>query len=86
MALELTASLLRDLHSNAAAATDGLTDAATSELKALLAASEAASRGEIARLQREHGSVVELLQTYEGYLNVSQPNGASIIRARLSTI
>jgi conjugative transfer pilus assembly protein TraH len=86
MALELTASLLRDLHSNAAAATDGLTDAATAELKALLAASEAASRGEIARLQREHGSVVELLQTYEGYLNVSQPNGASIIRARLSTI
>jgi conjugative transfer pilus assembly protein TraH len=86
MALELTASLLRDLHGNAAAATDGLTDAATGELKELLAASEAASRAEIARLQREHGSVVELLQTYEGYLNVSAPNGAAMIRARLSTI
>jgi hypothetical protein len=83
MALELTASLLRELHASASAAANGLTGAGVGELRELLADAEAANRGEIARLQREHGSVVELLQTYEGYLNASQPNGATVIRARL---
>jgi hypothetical protein len=83
MALELTASLLRELHASASAAANGLTGAGVGELRELLAEAEAANRGEIARLQREHGSVVELLQTYEGYLNASQPNGATVIRARL---
>lgn len=86
MALELTAALLRDLHMSASAATDGIVDAAAGELKAVLDASEQAARAEIARLQREHGSVVDLLQTYEGYLNVVQPQGSAVIRARLSTI
>ena len=83
LAIELTAALLRELYTAVSRATDAIDDAYSAQVKALLRASSAANEAELARLQRRHGSVGELLALYGGYLDAIQPQADSIARARL---
>jgi conjugative transfer pilus assembly protein TraH len=86
LAIELTAALLRELYTAVSRATDAIDDAYSAQVKELLRASSAANEAELARLQRRHGSVGELLALYGGYLDAIQPQADSIARARLEFV
>lgn len=80
MAIEMTSALLRELYGAVQRATDSLDDAYSAQVKELLRASSAANEAELSRLQRQYGSVGELLALYAGYLDVIQPEAVSLSR------
>ncbi len=73
LAIELTSALLGELYGSVQRATDAIDDAYSAQVKELLRASSAANQGELARLQRKHGAVGDLLALYGGYLEAIQP-------------
>lgn len=84
LAIEMTAQLLSELNTVVTSATDAIDDAHSLKVKEIMAASDRASRAELARLQRKYGSVQELLDLYAGFLSASELSVAGAIRARQS--
>ncbi len=80
LAIELTSALLGELYGAVSRATDAIDDAYSAQVKELLRASSAANQAELARLQRRHGSIGDLLALYGGYLDVIQPEATALNR------
>ncbi|MEM1250619.1 MAG: conjugal transfer protein TraH, partial [Acidobacteriota bacterium] len=73
LALELTAQMVRDLHSAAQRAAGTIEDGYSVKVAEVMAAAVRANDAEIARLQRKHGNLAELMRIYEGFFLVMQP-------------
>ncbi|MEM6679019.1 MAG: conjugal transfer protein TraH [Pseudomonadota bacterium] len=73
LALELTAQMVRDLHAAAQRAAGTIEDGYSVKVAEVMAAAVRANDAEIARLQRKHGNLAELMRIYEGFFLVMQP-------------
>lgn len=80
LAIELTSALLGELYGSVQRATDAIDETYSAQVKELLRASSAANQAELARLQRRHGSVGDLLALYGGYLNAIHPEATVLGR------
>ncbi|MEM9763158.1 MAG: hypothetical protein AAF968_11700, partial [Pseudomonadota bacterium] len=79
LALELTAQMVRDLHAAAQRAAGTIEDGYSVKLAEVMAAAVRANDAEIARLQRKHGNLAELMRIYEGFFLVMQPEAETAL-------
>ncbi|MEO1471134.1 MAG: hypothetical protein AAFV86_18980, partial [Pseudomonadota bacterium] len=74
LAIEMTSQMLRELHMTLTRALAGIDDPDLPRVEDIIADSFRANQRELARLQRRHGNVEELLSIYSGFFGVIQPN------------
>lgn len=71
--------MVRDLHAAVQLAAGTIEDGYSVKLAEVMAAAVRANDAEIARLQRKHGNLEELMRIHEGFFVVMQPEAETAL-------